>query len=627
MADNQSSSLVRRGRSESESSSEDPREYKADKVRLVPGPDRQLFDEVLSTSCQRIAFFTEFSFPQAMETHKQSREERQNMQAWIESLESQLRDVTGALDRANTEGNRLRVENKNHNDVIDWLATEASDKANALAELANLREHLESDLTKEIEEKNQQLGNLSQQIYKLQELQMRAEKFSSEQQTELIALRSRQDPGRNPGLQFLNTLRPSKSQKRSRQTDPIVASGPRVRPLSEEQDTASEPLQSTDEDVQMVDKTETEPLVANRLQLRQLILEILHSIPKSATQNTSAKKQTKSGNKTHNRNVIRKAFQSLTVQEEYMWRVVVRGVFKELQQVPNVTDFHNYPSATEKEVEIYEEEGKGGPGEGYQLYFGEIPRWRKCKWNLKVVANIASAIISAHDPLQTGLPALDENAIEAFVWILIEQGRESWSLSRRKVKPTGELETAAEAEKRVSEQKAKKQQDSLIRTRKLHKYDHRVEAIEETLRNLDPESNKANKWRQLQYLVKTLGKDGQSSDEDLNTYDRGGYDQALQSTMPHWRSRKIRKLLGEVDKAGDGLRILKKYRPARKTRVPGKRISTRSKAKLGLPMSFYDQKYLQSLRAGQLNDLQVAAQESDVDFHLFDDLSSSEEEE
>ncbi|KAK7454677.1 hypothetical protein VKT23_011430 [Stygiomarasmius scandens] len=589
------------------------------------------------------------SVHRAIESQKQAQDERQHMQLWIENLESQLRDVNSALDRATIETSRLQTENQK---TIDCLVT---DKANAVAELAQLKGQLIQDnleMEEEMEEKNRQLGHLTQQIYELQELHIRAEKLTSEQQTELISLRSRQESGRNPSLQFLNTLRPSKGQKTTKQTKPIVASGPRVQPLIQEQDQDDETEQVTlstiDEDIQMVDETETEPLAVNRLQLRKLIVEILRSLPEFKVQSSSAKTQlnsektqSKPGSRSSNRDIVKKAFQSLSAQEEYMWRLVVRGIFKELLQVPNVTEFHDYSSATENEVETYEEEGTGGPGESYQLYFGEIPRWRKCKWNQKVVANITSAILSAHDPLQTGLPVLDESAIKAFVWTLIEQGRESWSSSRRKVKPTGELETAVEAEKRLSDRKMKRQQDSLMRTRKLHvsfkvvvtscvdhligtgqKYDHRRVAIEDTLKNLNPDSNKANRWKQLQYLVNTLGKDGQSSDEDFNTYDRGGYDQALQSTLPHWRNKKIRELLSEVDRASDGLRLLKKYRAARKTRVPGETISTRSRAKTGLPMSFYDRKFLQSLRPGQLDDLQVV--ETDDDFNLLDDLSSEE---
>ncbi|KAK7444821.1 hypothetical protein VKT23_015138 [Stygiomarasmius scandens] len=236
-------------------------------------------------------------------------------------------------------------------------------------------------------------------------------------------------------------------------------------------------------------------------------------------------------------------------------------------------------------------------------------------------------ILQAHQSLKSGLPALDREVIHGMLMKLVIQAQESWkSLVPRYDQMLGRMESREEAYQRVERKDKDRLKSVTKRARKDQKYKERLSIIDIRLSELDGDSDadQIGRWKGLKYLVEQLDIDGQSSDDDATIPIRGAYVRGFRSSLPHWRRRKIRQLLTEVDKVGDILRVAKSVGSPRKPRFEGFEIHE-SKVKAGLPHCFYRPIFLEGLNVIKRQDLNIARTEFtllDSDTEIDDDMGN-----
>lgn len=100
----------------------------------------------------------------------------------------------------------------------------------------------------------------------------------------------------------------------------------------------------------------------------------------------------------------------------------------------------------------------------FSLYFGD--EWRKAKWNRIVIQNISSSIIDQKEQAHIS-GDLSKDIIEAYVWDLSTQARNSWRAKKPRPLETGKRwETGAEALARAKDYEARREKDLRSNSRK-----------------------------------------------------------------------------------------------------------------------------------------------------------------
>ncbi|KAK7444820.1 hypothetical protein VKT23_015137 [Stygiomarasmius scandens] len=327
---------------ENEATQRDP------KLRLVPGPDRTRYDELV--------------------------EQKRSLEQTVRQFEQRLQENQTRLDRLQKNNADLTVENEGHRESLDLLAT---DRHRILVEAEHLRAmngQAQDILTKQqeaIQQQGVEISQKHQEILDLQaihsSLQAESQRLEAEREVEIAALRSRENSQRDVPLQWLNSIRgstPSGRRRRRPKTadTPIVARGARLNLPPRQQGPSESGL---DADVEMqkdgdeyLTKTEAEAVIIGFLQ--KLALD-----KSSGSFSTSKSKKSRKDKLAEK---IEPALEQLSDREEQAWRVLLRETFKELTGAPAVNDFRNYEPAEEEEVGRYERSETDGPGNGYRLY-------------------------------------------------------------------------------------------------------------------------------------------------------------------------------------------------------------------------------------------------------------------
>ncbi|KAK7026727.1 hypothetical protein VNI00_015500 [Paramarasmius palmivorus] len=297
----------------------------------------------------------------------------------------------------------------------------------------------------------------------------------------------------------------------------------------------------------------------------------------------------------------------------------LRCLIKEVTGMSQINAFFRYVDADLDVVSAYHRgEGIGPEDERWKftLYFGE--GWRPCLWNKKVVDNMVSKAIIDH---KINLFPRDQihnrELIASVLWSSIEQAQESWALCRQRVDSSGNLETDSAISTRVAETVSGRALAKLNRSRKVHvcdssdlrmrlpklfgqKFEERIKALDWKLSTLPSHTSQAIRLSHLKVLLNTLEAAGQSSDEDDPRHPS-----LLRTTVPQYRRREIGNLMSEVeDIVLEHVRWLKPRRP-RHIRDRTDQRSRNEAVPPGLPQSYYHKRYLESCLPMDLARLRV----------------------
>ncbi|KAJ3888762.1 hypothetical protein F5879DRAFT_792778, partial [Lentinula edodes] len=261
-----------------------------------------------------------------------------------------------------------------------------------------------------------------------------------------------------------------------------------------------------------------------------------------------------------------------------------------------------------------------GPGPeaktAFHLYFGDD--WRKMKWNRNVVQNLNVLINSQKEQARIA-GSLSPEVIDAYLWDLIAQSRVSWRARKPRPHATEHRwETVGEAVARAEDYEARREKELRVNSRKRVKYEERKEGLTRLIK-ASPSALDTRKWQMVQNVLLKCGTEAQSSDyTDSEADSESDIPAALHTGVPYYRRSVLSHVFEDLDR---NIKELNK-RVARDT---GKRIiprATRVRIRTHvrtertvvkkLPKSCYHRRYLESLDAIALDDLQVKMTEIDL---------------
>ncbi|KAJ3933563.1 MAG: hypothetical protein NXY57DRAFT_891824, partial [Lentinula lateritia] len=260
----------------------------------------------------------------------------------------------------------------------------------------------------------------------------------------------------------------------------------------------------------------------------------------------------------------------------------------------------------------------------FSLYFGD--EWRKAKWNRIVIQNISSSIIDQKEQAHIS-GDLSKDIIEAYVWDLSTQARNSWRAKKPRPLETGKRwETGAEALARAKDYEARREKDLRSNSRKRNKFEERQDGVAKLIKASQSTVETRN-WQMTQNVLLECGVEGQSSDDTDPLADfEADSPVALYTSVPHYRRRVLSEVFGDLDSkiralktrtARDiGKRLIR--RPTR-LRIRGQ-LKTERTVVRKLPESCYHRRYIQSLDPVALDELGMKRTE----IHLFDKWANTQ---
>ncbi|KIO01342.1 hypothetical protein M404DRAFT_28663 [Pisolithus tinctorius Marx 270] len=265
-------------------------------------------------------------------------------------------------------------------------------------------------------------------------------------------------------------------------------------------------------------------------------------------------------------------------------------------------EFVTHDSADPIDVHSYEFED--GPGPDSDALVFDMMRNANSPWNSAII-DLLLQELRTRSTEENWPTVRSERYLRALLVDRYKRLRMTWRKAQPKLTKHGIVETPAETEARLIEEREEVLKLSRRTTRRRNKFTRRATILEHIVKlKTDEGDADAAAWTWLQDLVLRLGEHGASSEEsDVENEVEG----VLRVKNMKWR-RHIKQELDIVD--------LQRFldvdtfspqgsRPMRRIRAPGNRESGRTPVK-GLPIALYDDAWIKGLSQRQLEALEVS---------------------
>ncbi|KAK7039836.1 hypothetical protein R3P38DRAFT_3181663 [Favolaschia claudopus] len=565
-----------------------------EKVRAVPGPQREVLDS-------------------AIETARAAQQSNLNLAADVDALRGALAAAQATAVEQGRVLSSLQDElNSKHQIILEMQHHEGQMEAQFLADQNKLgqmeafftadREHLASMF--------QQQNELVNKFTEAQKLLMQRNEDVDRLQRELVIKSDEAIQLRaHSQLQALNTSKKQVPPRRKTRASmgAIVNTGARTIeipldpiPMAEvpepSTESTSQPLLSAtprlaevfDGDIDKLDKVLND--------FAQLCLGRDAVVTVTPKKGTTAKKKSGSAKKKQDKpfmiNYVHRRLRHFTCMKF---------------EVEAVGDFEHHNPASEASVSACEA-GEDPPDELFQWDFS--PGYLQCRWNKLMIKKIVDTLLAEHEEDQDDFIEVGANRV--FMENAMKDKLATWRGSWHKFQPrfssaTQHVETSAEAHARAVQAKEQHQLEMRSLALKTRKLEDRIETSTHTiqLKILAGTARDVETWKRMRDMVGHLGIWGMSSEEEADVMLDGQLVRIYKVKVCIWREPSIADYLRFVDAQ---TALNKKNQPGPK---PAPRVRNpqhgfgKAAAPPGLPRNLYSSTWLDTKTPAYIETLNI----------------------